>query len=998
VDVIGGDVELRQVGNSLQGLSPFQAEAHPSFTVWPASQRWRDYAGGSDRGGDVFDYVMQRDHVGFWEAVVTLAERYSVRRPDQDAEAWQRAQAALGERREVERLLTAAASYYHRALPTEIREAWYRGRYGFTDATIDDFQLGWADGALYAHFAQELGVSRELALKTGLFVVLGGGRVVDFFRNRLVFPYWRAGRVVYMIARRTEHTSEEAWEQAKYKKLPTHSAKHHYVSEIVSNDYLYNEDAARGATELVITEGLTDCISAHQAGFACLSTATTRVRTQDVPHLLQLTRHAERLIICNDAEENEAGEEGARATAAALWGKGRDVRIAVIPRPEGVAKIDVNELVVQHGPEALRDVIAAARSYPDYLLDRIPADTPPGELEQQLEPVLAAIAGRSPIAVDIVLTAVTAKLGVGKRALSKRAKELAAARRADIAVHVDGAAAVPEIDIANQQMSVLIDEVHRLLADANERRLQNAVQGRLARELAPLLARGGMLTLLQRTPGTAPALSPISQAEIYGILCREADWIRVTAGGKQAAQPPEKLVRDLGVYPPPGIPAVESVITTPVFGRDGHLIVEPGLHRDDQLWLEADPTLTVGEIPKNPTGTEVATAVGLLSKELLGDFPFAGEADVAHALAAILLPFVRPLIEGCTPLHVIDAPQPGSGKTLVAKLIAIIATGQEGASRTLAESEDEIRKMVTAELILARPIVLLDNARVGRVIRSSALAAALTAAHWTDRLLGQSRMVSLPVRALWLLSGNNVRCSREIARRSVSVRITPIVDQPWLRAGFRHADVAGWARDNRGALVRAALVLGQAWIAAGRPAGPASLGSYEAWAQVMGGILEVAGVPGFLGNLQDQYAAADDDDDDEVWRELIDVWWDRWRATEVRVADLDALCEERDLLRAVRGGGSERSRQTKLGAALRDIRDRIYGAVQVRVRHDARSNRAVWVLEPVGPPLLDTGIVPDLEPDLEPYPDFELDYEPDFDPDVEPEFEPGYKPDDMIEY
>jgi len=68
--------------------------------------------------------------------------------------------------------------------------------------------------------------------------------VHELFRWRLVFPYWKGGRVVYFIARRTDYTPDDPWEQAKYKKLLTHSDKHRYVSKAIGNDFFYNEDDA----------------------------------------------------------------------------------------------------------------------------------------------------------------------------------------------------------------------------------------------------------------------------------------------------------------------------------------------------------------------------------------------------------------------------------------------------------------------------------------------------------------------------------------------------------------------------------------------------------------------------------------------------------------------------------------------------------------------------------------------------------------------------------
>jgi DNA primase catalytic core len=379
VEVIGADVALRPRGKVWKGLSPFNPETDPSFVVWPETQSWHDFSRGGGRGGDVFRYIQERDRCGFKEALGQLAERAGLRRPGQDDTEHARELALLVERREVRRLLTLAAARYHRVLPAKIREEWYRAHYGFTDETIDRLLLGWADGHLYEELASEPGVTRALALKTGLFVA-AGPHVHDFFRDRLVFPYWKRGEVVYFIARATPYTADEPWEQAKYKKLLTHSERHPYVSPAAGNDHFYNEDAGRGAEELLITEGVTDCISAMQAGIACISPVTTRFRERDVPKLLALTHGTRRIVICNDAEASGAGEAGALHTAAALHREGRDVRIAILPRPDGVEKIDVNEFLKAHSADELRAVLGAAPRYVDHLIARIPPDTSPVDL------------------------------------------------------------------------------------------------------------------------------------------------------------------------------------------------------------------------------------------------------------------------------------------------------------------------------------------------------------------------------------------------------------------------------------------------------------------------------------------------------------------------------------------------------------------------------------------------------------------------------------------
>ena len=122
---------------------------------------------------------------------------------------------------------------------------------------------------------------------------------------------------------------------------------------------------------------------------------------------------------------------------------------------------------------------------------------------------------------------------------------------------------------------------------------------------------------------------------------------------------------------------------------------------------------------------------------------------------------------------------------------------------------------------------------------------------------------------------------------------------PGSAAGFRHPDLMTWVRANRARLVAACLTLCQAWIAAGRPRGGSIIGCYENWAQVMGGVLEVAGIEGFLGNLEEMMEASDTEG--AAWSAFVGAWWDRFGTAEVGTGDLydlAATCEPASRLRA----------------------------------------------------------------------------------------------------
>jgi len=194
-------------------------------------------------------------------------------------------------------------------------------------------------------------------------------------------------------------------------------------------------------------------------------------------------------------------------------------------------------------------------------------------------------------------------------------------------------------------------------------------------------------------------------------------------------------------------------------------------------------------------------------------------------VAFLLLPFVRELIDGSTPLHLIEKPTPGTGAGLLAEALTFPSAGRQISTMTEGRDEDEWRKRITAKLMTAPTVVWIDNLR--RRLESSAVSAAVTTPTWEDRLLGHSEMIRVPVRCAWLATGNNPALSSEIARRTVRIRLDAKVERPWLREGFRHPDLRQWMNENRGELIWGALTIIQAWITEKRPDGPTILGGFE---------------------------------------------------------------------------------------------------------------------------------------------------------------------------
>ena len=362
-----------------------------------------------------------------------------------------------------------------------------------------------------------------------------------------------------------------------------------------------------------------------------------------------------------------------------------------------------------------------------------------------------------------------------------------------------------------------------------------------------------------------------------------------------------------------------GIVNTPVFGRNGRLLTTPGYHPDARLLYSPAPGFEVPPIAQRPSAGPVAAARPLFATICWATSRSCRRPRHAHAVALLLLGFLRAMIDGPTPLHLIEKPTPGTGATLMVDAIATILTGAGASVMTEGRDDEEWRKRVTAKLRQIPSIVLIDNLR--QKLDSSAVAAALTAPFWEDRILGVSEMARLPIRCVWIATGNNPEFSNEMARRIVRIRLDAHVERPWQRAGFRHPDLMIWVRANRARLVAACLTLCQAWIAAGRPRGTRTIGSYENWAQGAGRRAR--------GRRHRGLPRQPRRDDGGIRRRGRGVAQlrvgvvGRFGTAEVGANDLYEMalsCEPPLPL----GSGNDRSQRIRLGKALGRMRDRVF--------------------------------------------------------------------------
>jgi hypothetical protein len=504
-----------------------------------------------------------------------------------------------------------------------------------------------------------------------------------------------------------------------------------------------------------------------------------------------------------------------------------------------------------------------------------------------------------------------------------------------------GPPALPEIDVARRQLRDVSDDALDAIESANNPPrvfLQGSVLVRL-----DVAADSGRVTL-----------RPLVGKVLRHHLSRVASWFQ---GGRPTA-PPYSVVSDIEARVDfLDLPVLDAVVTSPVATPGAGLITRPGYHRQARLWYQPDDGLAVPAVPDAPTDAEVRDARRLIEGELLADFPFVEACDRAVAWAALVLPFVRPMIDGPTPLHLIAAPSRGTGKTLLAQALMAPALGRRDLEPMTVDCEEaETRKRLTSCLRNSPTAVLMDNLGQGRRLESSSLASVLTGTSWQDRLLGSSVMRSMPVRCVWLATGNNPSLSDELARRTLRCRLDTATARPHMRTGFKHPELLAWARENRPALLQAVLTLVRAWLAAGRPGADVWLGGYDSWCRVVGGLLHVAGIDGLRRAVE--LFQGEETDTEAALAPFLKAWWERFGASEVGVKDLYDVAVETGRLEVIldahlserqrqcaRGSETERSRQTRLGNALKRLEGQVYAGYRIEsVGKDRRGGRQVYSL------------------------------------------------------
>lgn len=329
VDIVSSYTQLKRSGRGFTGLCPFHNEKTPSFHVSADKQLYHCFGCGA--GGSALQFVMKMENLDFVEALKFLADRAGVALPSEETGN------ADKEHIQKQKNLTAnkiAAKFFYDTLMSEDGKAGYdyfANKRAFLPKTIVHFGLGFAPDSAdkLVNYLTGFGYEKSELVDFGL-AVIKGNRIIDKFRNRVMYPIIDLrGNVVAFGGR--------VLDDSKPKYLNSPDTKAFNKSKQL---FALNFAKDKSNRQIILAEGYMDVIALHQAGIqnavATLGTSLTDSQAKIISH------YADEVVICYDTDE-----AGTKATLRAIEiFKNTNLRVKVLTLPG--AK-DPDEFIKKHG-------------------------------------------------------------------------------------------------------------------------------------------------------------------------------------------------------------------------------------------------------------------------------------------------------------------------------------------------------------------------------------------------------------------------------------------------------------------------------------------------------------------------------------------------------------------------------------------------------------------------------------------------------------------------
>ena len=343
-------------GREFKGLCPFHDDHNPSMMVYPDRQSFKCWS--CNTGGDCFAFVMKRENIEFREALEMLAQRAHLempkrRRPDGD-------EPAVENKNRLYEIVAWAENEFHECLlksPMAERARRYLQERGISANSMSKFRLGYHPDNWQWLIEKARGkfTPQQLALVRLAGERDGNNGFFDYFADRLMFPIRDAQKRPVAFGGRVLPGSPPT-DMGKYWNSPEHVL-------FQKSRMLYALDHARDSISksktVVVTEGYTDCITAHQYGLTnFVATLGTALNENHVTHL---KRFAQRVVLVFDGDD--AGKNAAEKALTKFLAQEIDLRIVTLPDD-----LDPADFLVQRGKDQLQPILDGAVEAWDYKL------------------------------------------------------------------------------------------------------------------------------------------------------------------------------------------------------------------------------------------------------------------------------------------------------------------------------------------------------------------------------------------------------------------------------------------------------------------------------------------------------------------------------------------------------------------------------------------------------------------------------------------------------
>lgn len=351
-DVIGQYIELKRAGRNFKGHSPWGTDRTPSFMVSPEKGIWHDFS--SNKGGDIFSFVMEMEGCTFREALEKLAQQAGVelkKYSDDD-----RKYAAKKQR--LYDILELTTKFYQFCLTKNKMVCQYVFyKRNLNKPTVQKFRIGYApaSGKALVEFLTERGYSKRDMEEAGLLNRLG----TDLFRGRMMVPLMdEGGRVIGFTGRKINDKDEKSPKYLNTPEVLLYNKGRHIFGFSQAKEMIRREDY------VVVVEGNMDVISSHQAG-VCQAVATAGTAMTEM-HLKSFARMTKDIRLAYDGDE-----AGVRAAERAISMASKfGIYLSIIDDYHGCK--DADELI-QKDPELWRQAVQKYRPAMEWLFEKYEA-------------------------------------------------------------------------------------------------------------------------------------------------------------------------------------------------------------------------------------------------------------------------------------------------------------------------------------------------------------------------------------------------------------------------------------------------------------------------------------------------------------------------------------------------------------------------------------------------------------------------------------------------